>query len=67
MLISAAGGAAHLGGVLAAHTTLPVIGVPVKGGALNGVDLMTDAMFEHQTRILREIVNALFPDAEESR
>lgn len=33
--------------------------------ALNGVDLLTDSMFEHQTRILREIVNALFPDAEE--
>ena len=33
--------------------------------ALNGVDLLSDSMFEHQTRILREIVNALFPDAEE--
>lgn len=38
ILMSAAGGAAHLGGVLAAHTTLPVIGIPIKGGALNGVD-----------------------------
>jgi phosphoribosylaminoimidazole carboxylase PurE protein len=38
IIIAAAGGAAHLGGVLAAHTTLPVIGVPIKGGALNGVD-----------------------------
>ena len=38
ILMSAAGGAAHLGGVLAAHTTLPVIGIPVKGGALNGID-----------------------------
>ena len=38
VLLSAAGGAAHLGGVLAAHTTLPVIGIPVKGGALNGID-----------------------------
>ena len=38
MLMSAAGGAAHLGGVLAAHTTLPVIGIPIKGGALNGMD-----------------------------
>lgn len=33
--------------------------------ALNGVDLTTDSMFEHQTRILREIVSALFPDTEE--
>jgi phosphoribosylaminoimidazole carboxylase PurE protein len=40
VIIAAAGGAAHLGGVLAAHTTLPVIGVPVKGGALNGVDAL---------------------------
>lgn len=38
IIISAAGGAAHLGGVLAAHTTLPVIGIPIKGGAVNGVD-----------------------------
>ena len=38
IIISAAGGAAHLGGVLAAHTTLPVIGIPIKGGALNGMD-----------------------------
>jgi 5-(carboxyamino)imidazole ribonucleotide mutase len=40
VIIAAAGGAAHLGGVLAAHTILPVIGVPVKGGALNGVDAL---------------------------
>ncbi|MCQ2482133.1 MAG: 5-(carboxyamino)imidazole ribonucleotide mutase [Clostridia bacterium] len=40
VIIAAAGLAAHLGGVLAANTTLPVIGVPVKGGALNGVDAL---------------------------
>ena len=40
VVISAAGLAAHLGGVLAANTTLPVIGVPCKGGALNGVDAL---------------------------
>jgi phosphoribosylaminoimidazole carboxylase PurE protein len=40
VIMAAAGGAAHLGGVLAAHTTLPVIGIPVKGGALNGVDAL---------------------------
>ena len=39
-IIAAAGGAAHLGGILAAHTTLPVIGIPVAGGALNGVDAL---------------------------
>jgi len=38
VIMSAAGGAAHLGGVLAAHTILPVVGIPVKGGALNGID-----------------------------
>lgn len=38
VIIAAAGGAAHLGGVLAGHTTLPVIGIPIKGGALNGMD-----------------------------
>lgn len=40
VIIAAAGGAAHLGGVIAAHTTLPVIGIPVKGGALNGMDAL---------------------------
>lgn len=40
VIIAAAGMAAHLAGVCAAHTTLPVIGVPVSGGALNGVDAL---------------------------
>lgn len=40
VILSAAGGAAHLGGILAAHTPLPVIGIPVAGGALNGVDAL---------------------------
>ena len=40
VIIAAAGGAALLGGVLAAHTCLPVIGIPVKGGALNGLDAL---------------------------
>ena len=40
VLICAAGGAAHLGGVIAAHTTLPVVGIPVAGGALNGMDAL---------------------------
>ncbi|MBC7326059.1 MAG: AIR carboxylase family protein, partial [Moorella sp. (in: Bacteria)] len=39
-IIAAAGGAAHLPGVLAAYTHLPVIGVPVQTGALNGVDAL---------------------------
>jgi 5-(carboxyamino)imidazole ribonucleotide mutase len=39
-VICGAGMAAHLGGVVAAHTTLPVVGVPLSGGALNGVDAL---------------------------
>ena len=37
-IIAGAGGAAHLAGVVAAFTTLPVIGVPVKGSAFEGMD-----------------------------
>jgi 5-(carboxyamino)imidazole ribonucleotide mutase len=38
IIIAAAGGAAHLAGVIAAHTTVPVLGVPMKSDALNGMD-----------------------------
>ena len=38
--ICGAGMAAHLAGAVAAHTTLPVVGVPLSGGALNGVDAL---------------------------
>ena len=38
VLIAAAGGAAHLAGVCAAHTTLPVIGVPMESKSLKGLD-----------------------------
>ena len=40
VIIAAAGGAAHLPGVIAAQTTLPVIGMPVESGALQGVDAL---------------------------
>ena len=40
VIIAGAGMAAHLAGVVAADTTLPVIGVPMPGGALNGVDAL---------------------------
>ncbi|MFN8545962.1 MAG: 5-(carboxyamino)imidazole ribonucleotide mutase [Candidatus Binatia bacterium] len=40
VLIAGAGGAAHLAGVVAAHTTLPVIGVPVATSALGGLDAL---------------------------
>jgi len=38
VIIAGAGGAAHLAGVIAAHTNLPVIGVPIPSTALNGLD-----------------------------
>ena len=38
VIIAGAGGAAHLAGVVAAHTVLPVIGVPMQSAALNGLD-----------------------------
>ncbi|MEA4814740.1 MAG: 5-(carboxyamino)imidazole ribonucleotide mutase [Oscillospiraceae bacterium] len=37
-IIAAAGKAAHLGGVLAAYTTLPVIGIPIKSSTMDGLD-----------------------------
>lgn len=40
VLVAIAGMAAHLAGVLAAHTVLPVVGVPCKGGALDGMDAL---------------------------
>ena len=40
VIISAAGMAAHLGGVLAAYTTLPIIGIPIKSAAFDGLDAM---------------------------
>lgn len=40
VVICGAGMAAHLAGVVASHTTLPVIGVPLKSGALSGVDAL---------------------------
>jgi 5-(carboxyamino)imidazole ribonucleotide mutase len=38
VIVAAAGGAAHLPGMVAAHTSLPVLGVPIKSSVLNGVD-----------------------------
>ena len=37
-IIAAAGAAAHLGGVIAAYTTVPVIGIPINATPLNGMD-----------------------------
>jgi 5-(carboxyamino)imidazole ribonucleotide mutase len=38
VIIAGAGGAAHLAGVIAAHTTMPVLGVPIESKALKGLD-----------------------------
>jgi phosphoribosylaminoimidazole carboxylase PurE protein len=40
VIMAAAGGAAHLAGVVSAHTDLPVIGIPVQGGAFLGIDAL---------------------------
>jgi phosphoribosylaminoimidazole carboxylase PurE protein len=40
VLIAGAGRAAHLAGVVAAHTSLPVIGVPLSGGIMDGMDAL---------------------------
>jgi len=40
VIIAGAGVAAHLAGVIAAHTTLPVIGVPLESGSLRGIDAL---------------------------
>ena len=40
VIICAAGMAAHLAGAVAANTTLPVIGIPIKGGAMDGLDAL---------------------------
>jgi phosphoribosylaminoimidazole carboxylase PurE protein len=40
VLIAGAGRAAHLAGVVAAHTSLPVIGVPLSGGMMDGIDAL---------------------------
>lgn len=44
VIICGAGLAAHLAGVVAAHFTLPVIGIPLKAGVLNGIDALLATM-----------------------
>jgi 5-(carboxyamino)imidazole ribonucleotide mutase len=44
VVLAAAGGAAHLAGVVAAHTTLPVVAVPIVSGSLGGVDALLSAV-----------------------
>ena len=49
VIIAAAGMAAHLAGSIAANTVLPVVGIPVKGGAVDGLDAQMLAI--HDARI----------------
>jgi phosphoribosylaminoimidazole carboxylase PurE protein len=51
VIIAAAGGAAHLAGVVAAHTTLPVIGLPVPTPDLGGLDSLFLTLFPGQWRV----------------
>ena len=44
VILAAAGGAAHLAGVIAAHTTIPVVAVPIVSGTLGGVDALLSAV-----------------------
>src|SRR6266550_2484452 len=44
VIIAGAGGAAHLAGVIAAHTTLPVIGVPIPSRPVNGLDSLVSTV-----------------------
>jgi len=44
VVLAGAGGAAHLAGVIAAHTTLPVVAVPIAIGTLGGVDALLSAV-----------------------
>ena len=61
VIISAAGKAAHLGGVIAAYTTLPVIGVPIKSSTLDGMDALL-ATVQMPTAILAAQMLALSDD-----
>jgi 5-(carboxyamino)imidazole ribonucleotide mutase len=44
VVLAAAGGAAHLAGVVAAHTTLPVLAVPIANGTLGGMDALLSSV-----------------------
>jgi phosphoribosylaminoimidazole carboxylase PurE protein len=44
VILAGAGGAAHLAGVIAAHTTLPVVAVPIAVGTLGGIDALFSAV-----------------------
>ena len=58
VLIAGAGGAAHLPGMLASHTILPVIGVPVESGSLKGMDsLLSIVQMPHGVPVATVAIN----------
>ena len=64
VIIAAAGKAAHLAGVLAAGTTLPVIGIPMKSSALDGMDALLATGIPVATVAIDGAVNAALLAAE---
>jgi phosphoribosylaminoimidazole carboxylase len=58
-IIAAAGGAAHLPGMAAAHTSLPVIGLPVKGSTLDGIDSLYSIVQIREVSIIRNHLNLM--------
>lgn len=58
VFIAAAGGAAHLAGVVAAHTALPVIGVPILGKSTDGIDsLLSTVQMPHGVPVATVAIN----------
>ena len=61
VILCAAGMAAHLAGAFAANTTLPVIGIPMKGGAMDGMDALPERLAE------ADVVASFMPSTPETR
>ena len=55
VLICAAGMAAHLAGAFAGNSTLPVIGIPMKGGAMDGLDALTRRLEAERRKMAEQI------------
>ena len=62
VVICAAGKAAHLGGVIAAYTTLPVIGLPVKTDMMGGLDSLLSIVQMPSALLGVEILGVKYPD-----
>ena len=62
VIIAGAGGAAHLPGMIAANTVLPVIGVPVETKALKGMDSLLWALIEAELGTINEATKTHFEE-----